>query len=84
MSKPCRLRRGIWSLRRRRGLGRLPNKHFRGAIGLAKMASVSTLALLAITHTFLTQQVLWAIKVKMPNIFVLLTFKWVFAIINPT
>ena len=33
------------------GLGRLPNKHFRGAFGLAKMASVSTLALLAITRS---------------------------------
>lgn len=33
------------------GLGRLPNKHFRGAFGLAKMASVATLALLAITRS---------------------------------
>ena len=33
------------------GLGRLPNKHFRGALGLAKMASVSTLAQLAITRS---------------------------------
>ena len=31
------------------GLGRLPNKHFRMAFGLAKMASVSTLALLAVS-----------------------------------
>ena len=31
------------------GLGRLPNKHFRRALGLAKMASVSTLALLAVS-----------------------------------
>lgn len=29
------------------GLGSLPNKRFRGASGLAKTASVSTLALLA-------------------------------------
>ena len=29
------------------GLGRLPNKHFRGASGSVKIASVSTLALLA-------------------------------------
>ena len=31
------------------GLGRLPNKHFRGALGLAKIASVATLALLAVS-----------------------------------
>lgn len=30
-------------------MGRLPNKHFRGASGDAKMASVSTLALLAVS-----------------------------------
>ena len=29
------------------GLGRLPNKHFRGSFGPVKMASVFTLALLA-------------------------------------
>ena len=33
------------------GLGRPPNKHFRGALGGAKMASVSTLALLAVTRS---------------------------------
>ena len=31
------------------GLGRLSNKHFRGAFGFVKMASVSTLALLAVS-----------------------------------
>ena len=51
--KSCRLRRGAGygACADDGGLGRLPNKHFCGAFGLAKMASVSTLALLAITRS---------------------------------